>query len=78
MQYSRILTLVAVSYLVLSCFSCREPMGEQQGTTPPEKEAPSPKKEDIQKPQPEKEAPKTKNGQKSKTRDTLNPKIALS
>ncbi|MBC8770293.1 hypothetical protein H4O18_20005 [Arenibacter sp. BSSL-BM3] len=78
MQYSRILTLVAVTYLVLSCLSCREPMGEQQGTTPPENEATSPKKEVIKKPQPEKVAPKSKNGQKSKTRDTLSPKIALS
>ncbi|MCM4173844.1 hypothetical protein DHD32_20440 [Arenibacter sp. TNZ] len=78
MQYSRILTLVAVTYFLLSCFSCREAIGEQHGTTPAESGAPSPKKEVIKKPRLEKEAPKTKNGQKSKSRDSLSPKIALS
>jgi len=86
MLYSRISTLFIVSCLVLSCFSCREPLGEQQGTTPSENGDPSPKKEDTKKAVPEKEfrkwdksiPPKTKNGQKPKTRDTLSPKIALS
>ncbi|MDL5514063.1 hypothetical protein QSE00_19775 [Arenibacter sp. M-2] len=78
MQYFRTLTLVTVTYFALSCLSCREPVREQQGTTPTEKGASSPKKEVIKKPDPIKLKPKTKNGQKSKTRDTLRPKIALS
>jgi len=77
MQNSRIIHLVTLATFVLFCLSCREPLGEQQGTTPPENGAPSPKKEDIKKPEPLKVAPKTKNGQKPKTRDTLSPKIAL-
>ena len=84
MQNSRILYLVALTTFILFCFSCREPLGEQQGTTPPEKAVPSPNKEDIKKTEPEKVIPKkgnipnkSKNGQKPKARDTLTPKIAL-
>ncbi|MEQ8216638.1 MAG: hypothetical protein RH981_00290 [Arenibacter sp.] len=86
MQNSRILYLVSLTTFVLFCLSCREPLGEQQGTTPPENAVPSPKKEDIKKTEPEKVVPqrdkniptKSKNGQKPKARDTLAPKIALS
>ncbi len=82
MQNSRILYLVALTTFILFCFSCREPLGEQQGTTPPEKAVPSPKKEDTKKPEkviPQKDniPNKSKNGQKPKARDTLTPKIAL-
>jgi len=59
-------------------------MGEQQGTTPPENVVPSSTKKDVKKKAPEKVIPqrdikptKSKNGQKSKTKDTLRPKIAL-
>ena len=86
MQNSRILYLVSLTTFVLFCLSCREPLGEQQGTTPPDNAVPSSKKEDIKKTEPEKIVPqrdkniptKSKNGQKPKARDTLAPKIALS
>lgn len=86
MQNSRITHLVALTTFVLFCLSCREPLGEQQGTTPPENAVPSSKKDDIKKKEPEKVAPqrdkniptKSKNGQKPRARDTLAPKIALS
>ncbi|MCK0190628.1 hypothetical protein [Arenibacter sp. F20364] len=86
MQNSRIIHLVALTTFVLCCLACRGPLGEQQGTTPPENAVPSSKKDDVKKPQPEKVVPqldksiptKSKNGQKPTARDTLAPKIALS
>jgi hypothetical protein len=60
-------------------------MGEQQGTTPSEGTAPNRQKEDMEKTEPEKIVPsknnstpsKSKNGQKSRSRDTLTPKMAV-
>lgn len=79
------LHLVSLTTFLLFCLSCREPMGEQQGTTPSEGTAPNRQKEDMEKTEPEKIVPsknnstpsKSKNGQKSRSRDTLTPKMAV-
>jgi hypothetical protein len=79
MQNSRIIYLVSVTFLLLFCLSCREAIGEQQGTTPSKDEVPSQENKDLRKSEPDKVVPpKSKNGQKPKSRDTLTPKIALS
>jgi hypothetical protein len=79
MQNSRIIYLVSVTFLLLFCLSCREAIGEQQGTTPSKDEVPSQENKDLRKSEPDKVVPpKSKNGQKLKSRDTLTPKIALS
>lgn len=84
MQNSRILYLVALTTFILFCISCKESLGEQKDAIPPEKSVPLPKKEEIKKTEQKKVIPqkdnirsKSKNGQKSKARDTLTPKIAL-
>ena len=79
------LHLVSLTTFLIFCLSCREALGKQQGTTPSEGTVPNRQKEDMEKAEPEKIVPsknnsipnKSKNGQKSRSRDTLTPKIAL-
>ncbi|MEZ4968636.1 MAG: hypothetical protein R2814_03020 [Flavobacteriaceae bacterium] len=80
------LYLVSLTTFLLFCLSCRERMGEQQGTTPSKSAVPNRQKENMERAEPEKAVPqrnnniptKSKNGQKSRSRDTLTPKMALS